>query len=166
VNTRSVLSACILLALVAMPLIGQEEYVYPSDKPLVSMTFPSNWKVSTEEQLLHAMPPDESVYLGLWFVHEAAELDAALEEVDNLTKELLGSLTLGETKKATLNGMPVEYIEGEGVSKEGDKVMVDVALFNPQQGTVGIAIYFGTVEADKKWDKQLTEIINSIKPFK
>ncbi len=49
---------------------GQTTVEYPGDDPIFSISFPKKWKVTTEEELLHALSKDESIYVGLWALED------------------------------------------------------------------------------------------------
>jgi hypothetical protein len=158
----------LLLAALTLTAAAQTtEYMYPDTKnPIFSITIPDAWKVEQDEEvtMIHALPADESIYLGFRVLDDAKTMDAALEEVDKIIADLVTNLNLGDAKEMTLNEIPFVYVDGTGKDKDdGGDLNISVALFIPEANTVGIVLYFGTAEAEKLHEKELTDILASIK---
>jgi hypothetical protein len=137
--------------------------VYPADNPVFSITFPEGWRTETDENLLHAVPQDSSVYLGLWALEDAKNLDEALDAVDELVGSLVKNLEVDEVDSSILNDMEFLSVDGKGIDTEGDAVNVSVALFTPDEETVFILLFYGTPEAGDLHENELVDILKSIR---
>ena len=159
-----------LLSLMLMTSVSfAGEYIYPDEKnPEFSITFPDDWKVETEEDVLHAGPKDDSIYMGIWAVGEEATDDnikAVLDGVDELVAELLTDVKpIGEAQKQTINEIPFVIVDGTGKLKDdGSAVNVSIALFVSDGKNLFTLVYFGIPDAEKAHEKELVDILNSVK---
>jgi len=139
-----------------------EKFVYPGDDPLFSITFPDDWQVDLEKDLLHASPPDESLYFGLWAVEDIDNLEDAGEAVGELISELVSDFKIEEEGEMEINNIPFLYFDGSGTDRAGDSVHASVALFTPDGDTFCVLLYFGSPEAEETYQKALEDIVSSI----
>ena len=152
----------IVLLLNANFLIA-DEYFYPGENPIFSITFPDDWNVETDEDILHVTPKDESLYLAVWALADVEDIDAALEVIDEIVDEFVDDLKTEEPDELEVNGLEITFIDGVGKDEDGEKVEASVALFSPDDETVFVVFYFGYPETSKKHEKALVKIIESIK---
>jgi hypothetical protein len=156
------LAALLLGSATAIADGGGNTIVYPEKNPIFTVTFPDEWSTETEENLLHAFPSDSSIYLGIWALEDAGNLDAAMNEVDKVVASLVKDLKVGEVDSTVINGMQFLTVDGTGRDDEGDNVNVSVALFSPDEKQVFIMLYYGTPEAEKVHEDELVAILKSI----
>ena len=152
----------VVVLLLSTNFLLADEYSYPGENPVFSITFPDNWNVETDEELLHATPKDESLYLGLWALADVEDIDAALDVIDEIVAEFVDDLETDEPDDMEINGIEITFIDGVGVDEEGEQVEVSVALFSPDDETVFVIFYFGYPETTKKHEKALVKILESI----
>jgi hypothetical protein len=136
--------------------------VYPEKKPVFSVTFPDDWSTETEDDIVHATPADESIYLGIWALEDAKNLDAALDAVDEAVASLVKNLKVDDPETMTVNEIELMTCDGTGIDNEGDKVNVSVALFSPDEKQIFILLYYGTPEAEDAHEDELVGIVKSI----
>jgi hypothetical protein len=156
-------SVAVLFLFAVVPLAQADTFSYPADDPQFSITFPDDWTVEPDEQLLHAGPKDGTIYLGVWALEGAENLDTALEALDEALGKFFTELELGEADTMEVNDIPFVAVDGTGADKDGDKVDLSVALFLPDENSVYILLYFGTEEAEETHEDELMSIIQSIK---
>ena len=141
-------------------------YVYPSQEDSVlSITLPAAWDVQLEEDVLHATPQDESIYLSLWAVGEATDLTTALDALEETISDFLPEFTRGEIDTAEINDIDFITVNGRGLDKEGDAFNAAVALFSPVEETIYILLYFGVPKAEEEHREELVGILNSIESY-
>lgn len=133
VFTLFMLSVLLLGSTIVMADGGVNTIVYPEKNPVFSVTFPDNWSTETDENLLHATPDDSSIYLGIWALEEANDLDAALDAVDEVVSSLVKNLQVDEADSMVVNGIQFITVDGTGKDDEGDNVNVSAALFSPMK---------------------------------
>ena len=141
---------------------GGDTIVYPVENPVFSVTFPEGWKTEMEEDIVHAAPKDESIYLGIWALEDAENLDAALDAVDEAVSSLVKDLDVGEADSVVVNGIQFFTVDGTGKDEDGSTVSVSVALFSPDGTQIFILLYFGTPQAEDAHKDELVEIIKSL----
>jgi len=152
-----------LLVSFTVAFAEDEEFIYPSKDPVFSITIPDGWKSELDENMLHAGPADDSIYLGLWVLQEDDSLEAALDALDESIAGYVRDLKTGEPEEVVINDIKFMTVDGTATDKDGDPVNVSVALFSPDDETIFILIYFGSDEAEKKHDSELSAVLNSIK---
>ena len=144
-------------------LLYAEEYRYPSaEEPVFSITFPDNWIVDAEGNLLHAGPPDRSIYLGLWALEEAESIKAAVESLDEAITDLVTEVQWEDPEEMSINEIPFLTIAGVGQAEGEQEVTVEVAIFSPDGEQLFLLLYFGVPEAEEKYDADLMDIVQSI----
>ncbi len=163
IKYRTIL-ALFMAALLMTNLFAEETYVYPNqENPVLSISFPDEWKVEPEENILHATPKDESIYVALWALDDVENLEAALESVDKLVSPMIDEFLADEPEKVEFNNILYYFIEGSGKDNDGEDVNASVAIFTPDGETVCLIITYGTPEADEEHEEDFMNIIKSIK---
>jgi hypothetical protein len=158
----SMTSVLLLGAISVMADGGGNTIVYPEKNPIFTVTFPDDWSTETDENLLHAVPSDSSLYLGIWALENADNLDAALDQVDEAVSSLVKNLKVDEADSMDVNGIKFITVDGTGKDEDGNKVSVSVALFSPDEKQIFIMLYFGTPEAENTHEDELVGILKSI----
>ena len=153
----------VVVLLLSTNFLFADEYSYPGENPVFSITFPDDWKVETDEELLHATPKDETLYLGLWALADVENIDAAMDAIDEVVAEFVDDVETDEADEMEINGIEITFVDGVGKDEEGEQVEVSVALFSPDDETVFVLFYFGYPETTKQHEKALVKILESIK---
>lgn len=129
----------------------------------ISIWFPDNWKVSTEESLLEAEAPDEDAYAQLLVLENVSSMEEAVkiytEELDKVIKDV--EITT-DAEEVELNGLNFFITEGIG-TVSGVKMQVGIALIlTPKPGIV-MMVTINTLESNVKYEKDFKKIVNSVK---
>ena len=142
------------------------EFKLPKDKPLITVSFPNDWKVKYDDGGLDVESADEEIYFYL-DAHDSKDVDKALKDtIDYLKKEgVTVDKSTQKKKEATVNGMGYGSFSWSGKDKDGD-TKVSLMLFEPTAGKMILVLYWGTPEGEKKHAEELGAIILSIKPAK
>ena len=143
--------------------VEAETFSYPAESPVFSITFPDNWKIETEEDLLHAAPADESIYVGLWAMEGIENIENALEALDKEIEDIIQDIEAGEPMETEINGIPFIIIEGRGKIEDDISVDLSVSVFSTDGETFFIGLYFGTPDMIKKHSVELKAAIQSVK---
>jgi hypothetical protein len=140
------------------------EFKLPKDKPLITATFPSDWKVKYDEGGLDITSADEEIYIYM-DAHDNASIDAAIKDtIDYLKKEKVTIDKSTEKKsEGKLNGMDVADFSWSGKDKDG-ACNVSLALIAPTKDKLILLLYWVTPEGEKKNAAALKAILGSIKP--
>jgi len=129
----------------------------------ISIWFPDNWKVTTNEGLLEAYSPDEEAYAHLLVLQDVESLDEAVdsytEELDKVVKNFTPSSEEGQ--EVQMNGLNVFVIDGEG-EVEGAILDVGLALIGSNTA-VTMMVTFNTKAAARKYSKDFDKIVQSLK---
>lgn len=148
--------------LLNMNIAFADTFTYPSEDPVFSVYFPDNWKIELDEELLNAEPKDGSIYVGLWALEDADDVETAIEVLADELDQFISDIEAEDPQEVEINNLNVLVIDGKG-KVEGTKVEFSVTLFSPDGETFFIGIYFGTPDAIKVHEEALMEIIQSIK---
>jgi hypothetical protein len=129
----------------------------------LSIWFPDNWKVKTEEDVLEADAPDEDAYVQLLMLEDAetmeTAIDALVEELDPIVKNF--KLTT-EGQEEKFNGLSFYLVEGEGMV-EGVKMGVSVVLIATPKDQIGMMTLLCPEVVYKKYEKDFEKMIKNIK---
>ncbi len=184
---------CILI-LLSMPSISfaeEAEYFFPKENPIFSLSihddwdvvssmFPNSWREwrKNDVQGAGAVPFQASpdfvqegrLLITLWaFVPDAiADLGVAEQNAGELIAERIIDFTpTAETwEKRTINGIPFIFMNGTGEekAKKGVPVNVSAAFFNPEGTHVFLLQVSGSPKILEKYEGEVQNILNSIKP--
>lgn len=176
----SLLAVLGLLLLPGLCLAGTLTYSHDG-KPLFSITFPDGWIVDTdfvEEakaagtymggepdlRIIEAMPGDGSkLWFGAWVAPKATTLEEGLEYIASLDGELFTGVESSEPKGAALGDMAAKTFYGTA-RREGEEVEFAVALFEPRESVIAVALYVGRPQTWEKHHSELTALVDSIEP--
>ena len=170
----------ILLALASVPSLAiAEPYIYEHDgEPLFSITFPEGWYVDSDFmpeakaggpdtglRILEAMPSDGTkLWFGIWVAPEkVTNFETALEYVASLDGDLFTNVEFSRPLDASFNGMPAKTFQGLA-RRLNEDVEFAVALFEPRENLITVALYVGRPQTWGKHQVQLDKVVDSIKP--
>ena len=154
----------LVILIFVRPLAAGQKYYYPNaEYPLFSVTLPNSWLAEADENVLHASPADESIYLGFWAV-DIESLDQVGDALDEIVGDLIFDFEIEEEGELEINGMSVFYIDGCGLDSDDDEIECSFGVFSPDGETFCVILYFGTAEAEEKHSAALNAILASIKP--
>jgi hypothetical protein len=168
------ISLSALSLLFATGICTAADHSLPKEKPVLSITFPDDWKVKADEDVtegLVALAPDEAIEIDLWALDKQelkddanATLAAMVEEVGTLIDDHITDFQAEKPTETTINGISVFEINGKGKDKEeGKDANVSVLLMTPDNKNLFVLMYWGSDEAEKQYEAQLVAIVSSIK---
>ena len=152
-----------LIALISTATAGT--YKLPKENPIASIAFPAGWKVEADEVSLDAASADEEISINIE-VTDAESLQGAIEETLGYLKKHKVKLNEASQKKteAEVKGMKVVNIDWDGEDEDGKcKISLTVLAVTPKK--MLLMLYWATPEAEKKHEKDLGSIQNSITPL-
>ncbi len=185
------MSILIMLSMVSVSFAEEDEYFFPKEKPIFSLSlpddwivissmFPNSWREWRKENVTGsgAIPfqasPDFArrgrLLITLWaFVPDAvADLGEAEQNAGELIAERITDFTpAAETwEKITINGIPFILMDATGKekAKNGMPVNVLAAFFNPEGTHVFLLLVTGSPEILEEYKEEVQKIMNSIKP--
>jgi hypothetical protein len=159
------------LLLTPFAAFADTTYSVPKDAPALSIAFPADWEVNTDEDGLVATSKDEDIELDLWALKGHSDPKKMLEEIENSAKEIASDIDeyvtdfkVEESKKGELNGIQAATFGGTGKSKEDDsEVNVEVTYLSPDGKNLYALMYWGSEEAEKANQAALQSISKSLK---
>ena len=161
--TLKTLALCSLFSVVSLATGLAKEYKVNKEEPIATITLPDDWKVEQEAASLDARTKEEGIILFAW-TDSSETVDASIKECDEyLEKEgvKLDKKTMVKTE-AELNGMKVIDVSFDGKDKEGDCKVSFTVIHVTDKEAVSL-LYWASPEEEKKHEKELGEIIHSIK---
>ena len=160
---RFFLTALVTSLMLMTTLSFAKTFEYPGQDPIFAITFPDDWNIDVDEELLNAMPADSSIYLGLWAMDGVENLEAAFEALDESFADLITDVECDDPEAIEINDIQIITIDGKGKTTDGAvDIVLSVALFSPDDETIFVVLAFGTPEAEKKHSEALGSIVNSI----
>ena len=140
------------------------EFKLPKAKPLITVTFPDDWKVKYDEGGLDITSADEEIYIYM-DAHDGSSIEGAIKDtIDYLKKEKVTVDKSTEKKsEGKINGMDAADFSWSGKDKDG-ATNISLSLIAPNKEKVILMLYWGTPAGEKKNAEALKSIINSIKP--
>lgn len=150
----------LFMVLGSLLLLGE---TYQHSEGGISIWFPDNWRITTQEGLLEATSPDEEAYAHLLVLQDVESLDEAVEsyteELDQVVKNFRPSSEEGQQVK--MNGLNIFIIDGEG---EVDGVTLDVGLaLIGSKTAVTMMVTFNSKAAAQKYSQDFDKIVQSLK---
>ena len=147
---RNTLMATVLSCLVAVPAMAKT-YELPDANPAVKVTLPNGWKPTEVEKGVEATSPDGETYV-------------ALEDIKFLTDQgVVVDRSTQQTHDTTQNGMSVSFLRWAGKDKDGP-TNVTLGIFGVSDNLVLLMTAWSSPAGEKKYDKEMTAIVSSIKP--
>lgn len=190
-NMVYVMSLVILLSMASVSFAEDDEYLFPNENPIFSLSlsddwmvvssmFPNSWREWRKENVegsgavpFQASPDfvqEGRLLITLWaFVPDAvADLGVAEQNAGELIAERITDFTpAAETwEKMTINGIPFILMNATGKEKAKNDAAVNVsaAFFNPEGTHVFLLLVTGSPELMEKYKEDVQRIMNSIKP--
>ena len=179
---KKVLSLALLLLISSAAVHAQQLIYEHDDKPLFSIEFPDGWDIDLdfkaeaieagtyvegeplEIRIVEANPSDGAhLWIGLWAVPDASNLDEGTEYLQSLNADLFPDLDLSDPEKRDLNGMAARVAMGTA-TLDGEPVEMIIALFQPAEATVAVGLYVGAVDVWKDYEAELKAMVTSLRP--
>ncbi len=162
---KKITGLVIMLFVLALTFGSAFAATYPHKEGKVEITIPDSWKVTAEGDGMRAEVKGDTDADNLTIDFElvkADDLEKSLVEAEKWITKELGVIKSEKTAEIELNGMKT-YVE-DFTAQEG-KMAVSIALILTPANKFLCLYYFATPEAEKKHEKVITGIIQSIKPL-
>src|ERR1700694_4702749 len=149
------------LGLVAAAFGGRHKV--PPDEPIVTVQLPDKWKTTERGEHIEAMSPEGTVSF-LVMPAEAKKINEAMGEAMRYLRNKGGITVKGESMKreeGQLNGMDVKNVSWLGKNQMGD-VKISFKIMSVPEGKPVIVVYWASPDTEKKHQKELNKILQSI----
>ena len=151
----------ILILMLSIMVTGLSADWRSSKKAGIKVFIPDGWSVKLKGDDLEARSPDKNVFLLLNVLDDNDDVYKELEKAGKIVEKYHTSVQ--ETKSPqmeTVNDLSIAYMEGTAVTKKGNKSADwSVAATRNLKGL--IIIIMATDGAQKKYEKELKEILSS-----
>lgn len=153
-----------LAALVSLTVgVSAKEYNITKSEPIAKITFPDDWKVTEEDDIINATSKDESISLDVE-IFDNDDLDDSLQATIDYLKEnkvIVDEKSLKETE-GKINGLDAVFHSYDGKDEEGPCVISLCFMILSEKKTVSI-LHWSPSKVDEELQKQVIEILNSVK---
>jgi hypothetical protein len=164
----STIRACLVAGLlVACPSLGSaKSFTIPDPNPVAVVTMPDDWESTEIAKGVESMSEDEKVYVAV----EVTELkDVAKAVADSIiwlkSKDVEIDRATQNQRDITINGMTGVQVKWDGKDEDGPThVSLTVLSVTDTKGL--ILTYWASPEGEKENLKELSDIIDSLKPVK
>jgi DNA polymerase I-like protein with 3'-5' exonuclease and polymerase domains len=153
--------AVLCVGLVAPTFAGTHKV--PPDEPIVTVQVPDKWKTTERGEHIEAVSPDGAVSF-LVMTAEAKKINEAMGEAMRYLRNKGGITVRADSVKhetGQLNGMDVKNISWQGKNQKGD-VTINFKIMSVPEGKPVIVAYWASLEAEKKHQKELNKMMQSI----
>ncbi|MCP5050345.1 MAG: hypothetical protein GY940_24485 [bacterium] len=127
----------------------------------LSIWFPDDWEVETDDGVLEAEAPDDDAFAQFMVLPDVKSMedaiDAYAEELDDVFNDFE---VTGEAQEVEFNGLELYIIEGEG-KVDGVNMEAGVAVIRTGKAFV-LCVTFGTVESNEKYEEDFKKIVQSL----
>lgn len=153
------------IAVLAASILGSQakEYTVTKSDPIAKITFPAEWKVTEEEEIINATSEDESISLDVE-IFEKDNLDEALKSTIDYLKE--NKVTIDEKSlkesEGKINGLEATFLSYDGKDEEGPCVVSLCFMILTEEKMVSI-LHWSPAKVDEEQQKQVLAILNSVK---
>lgn len=130
----------------------------------VEITVPDTWKSSQDGDTMTLTSPDEEMAV-VFNVLEADQADKALETMDKELEKAIGEITWendGKFSEESINGMTTYMWNGKA---KGGAMSVDCLQIDTPSEKSLVVYWFGTADAEKKFDADIQTIVKGLKPL-
>jgi hypothetical protein len=159
---RTTLIASALCCLLAVPGFAKT-YQLPDANPAVSVTLPNAWKPTEVEKGVEATSPDEETYVALETATAKTLETLITDDIKFLTEQgVVIDRSTQQTHDTTMNGIPVSFLRWAGKDKDGP-TNVTLGIFGITDNLVLLMTAWSSPAGEKLYDKQITDIVSSIK---
>jgi hypothetical protein len=135
----------------------------PPDEPIVTVQVPDKWQTTERGEHIEAISPDGAVSF-LVMPAEAKKINEAMGEAMRYLRNK-GGITVSadsmKREKGQLNGMDVKHVSWQGKNQKGD-VKIKFKIMSVPEGNPVIVVYWASPEAEKKYQKELNKMLQSI----
>ena len=159
---RKIILVLAALASLTAGVQAKEVVVVKSDK-IAKITFPADWKVEEDEDIINAYSADEQISLAVE-VADAESLDAVLEGTIDYLKE--NKVTIDEKSlkesEGKINGLEAVFHSYDGKDEAGPCVVSLCFVMVSEEKLVSI-LHWSPAKVDEAEQKKVLAILGSVK---
>jgi len=156
---KTFLSVISLFLIFDITISAQETFTHKASG--IDITLPAGWFYEIEGENMTAYTEDET--LGVNFtVLKAADIDAALTEVDYMLDTEFDNVEIGEAEDIDVNGMYCVWVDGYADGVE----LLFAVIQTPKNKSNLLVMAWGLPEVIDKYAADIRLIITSIEPSK
>jgi tRNA U34 2-thiouridine synthase MnmA/TrmU len=135
----------------------------PPGEPIVTVEVPDKWKTTERGEHIEAISPDGAVSF-LVMPAEAKKINEAMGEAMRYLRNKDAITVRADSMQreaGQLNGMDVKNVSWLGKNQKGD-VKINFKIMSIPEGKPVIVVYWASPDAEKKHQKELNKMLQSI----
>lgn len=138
-------------------------YLVPEDEPVVSVRIPEKWKVQEHDEFVEGTAPDGTMHV-LALAVEGTKVAESLGEGVRYIRNSGAIVIKADSAKhetTTLKGKPLRSVSWDAHDQKGE-IKLHCHVVSGKNDKPALLFFWGTLEADKKYHRQLKEILETI----
>jgi hypothetical protein len=144
-------------------LVRAGTYPVPQDEPVVSVKIPEKWKVQKHEEFIEGTTPDGTMHV-LALAVEGTKIAESLGEGVRYIRNTGGIVIKADSAKhetTALRGKPVRSVSWDAHDQKGE-IKLRCHVISGKDDKPAILFFWGSVEAEKKYHSELSQILETI----
>ena len=153
-----------LAALASLTLgVSAKEYDITKSDKIAKITFPADWKVTEEDDIINASSEDESIRLDVE-IFEGDNLDEALKATFEYLKEVKVTIDPKSLKETSgkINDLEATFLSYDGKDEDGPCV-VSLCFIGISDDKLVSILHWSPAKVDEAEQKKVLEILHSVK---
>jgi hypothetical protein len=158
-------SYLLLFCVVSIRVAYAGTYPVPQDEPVVSAKIPEKWKVQQHEEFVEGTTPDGTLHVLVLAVEGkkvAESLGEGVRYIRN-TGAIAVKAHSAKHESTTLNGKPLRSVSWDARDQKGE-IKLRCHVISGKDGRPALLFFWGSAEADRKYDKEQRQILETIGP--
>ena len=138
-------------------------YPIPHDEPVIAVKIPEKWKVQEHEEFVEATVPDGTMHV-LALAVEGTKVAESLGEGIRYIRNTGGIVLKSDSAKheaTTLKGKPLRSLSWDGRDQKGE-IKLQCHVVPGKNDKPALLFFWGTADAHKKYQGELSEILGTI----
>jgi len=159
-------NSCLLLFCTAsIGLAAAGTYPVPEDEPVVSAKIPEKWKVQQHDEFIEGTTPDGTLHVLVLAVEGKKVAESLGEGIRYIrgTGAIVVKSGTAKHESTTLNSKPLRSVSWDARDAKGE-IKLRCHVIPGKEGRPVLLFFWGTPEADKKYDKEQRQILETIGP--
>lgn len=154
---KSTVLIIICFLFLASNIHSQESFTHPEAQ--ITVTLPAGWMYEADETSLTATTEDESLAFT-FSVLNSDDMDAALEQIDDMLAAQFDQVSIGEAEEMDFNGLYGIFIDGTADGLECAFAVID----SPVEGVSMLMSGWAAPEVIEMYLEDIGLILGSISP--
>ena len=159
-KTKFTLVALLIFLMSGLKSFSQQEILYLDNvNPVLTISFPDNWKCERKGEAFQAVSPDQVLFGQLW-EDKKTSADKAIQNLDKIVEKYLTSLKHNVPKEVTSNN--IKFTEVKCRAKLGtNDVEAMIYLFKIKNKNM-VLLFYGATDKFKNFVPQINKVRASI----